>query len=205
VRIRALSNSHADFAFLPIFARAPARGATRLLKEGVGILAALFAAIAGWSDWRSRRIPNWLTVPGLLIGVAANTWLSGWHGFRLSLLGAGLGLLLLFPFVLVRSLGAGDWKFAGGLGAFLGPTPLLDVLVITIVIAGLMALGLILWKRRVRQTARNVWQILRAYLTLHLPGQEFSLENPESSKIPFGVAMALAAIFHTIRTRWGGF
>jgi prepilin peptidase CpaA len=134
-----------------------------------------------------------------------NTALTGWQGAKLSLLGAGLGLLLLFPFVLVRTLGAGDWKFAGALGAFLGPTPLLDVLVITIVIAGLMALGVIFWKRRVRQTARNIWHILQAYLTLHLPGQEFSLENPESSKIPFGVAMALAAIFYTVRTRWGGF
>jgi prepilin peptidase CpaA len=176
-----------------------------LLKEGLWIVAALFAAIAGFSDWRSRRIPNWLTVPGLAIGLAANTWLGGWQGLRFSLLGAGLGLLLLLPFVLVRSLGAGDWKFAGALGSFLGPTPLLDVLVITIVIAGLMALGVILWKHRVRQTARNIGKILRAYLSLHLPGQEFSLENPESSKIPFGVAMSLAAIFYTVRIGWGGF
>jgi len=175
-----------------------------LLKEGVWILAALFAAIAGWSDWRSRRIPNWLTVPALAVGIAINSWLAGWQGARLSLLGAGLGLLLLFPFVLVRSLGAGDWKFAGALGAFLGPTPLLNVLVITIVIAGLMALGLIIWKKRIRQTAHNIWQILKAYLTLHLPGREFSLENPDSAKVPFGVAMALAVIFYTASVRWGG-
>jgi len=167
-------------------------------------LAALFAAIAGWSDWRSRRIPNWLTVPALVVGIAINSWLAGWQGARLSLLGAGLGLLLLFPFVLVRSLGAGDWKFAGALGAFLGPTPLLNVLVITIVIAGLMALGLIIWKKRIRQTARNIWQILKAYLALHLPGREFSLENPDSAKVPFGVAMALAVIFYTASVRWGG-
>lgn len=168
-------------------------------------MTALFAAIAGYSDWRTRRIPNWLTVSGLLLGLAVNTWLSGWHGLRFALLGAGLGLLLLFPFVLVRSLGAGDWKFAGALGAFLGPTPLLNVLVITIVVAGLMALGVIIWKGRVRQTARNIWHILGAYLSLHLPGREFSLENPESSKVPFGVAMALAVVFYTVRTRWGGF
>jgi len=167
-------------------------------------VAALFAAIAGWSDWRTRRIPNWLTVSGLLVGVAMNSWLAGWRGARVSLLGAGLGLVLLLPFVLARSLGAGDWKFAGALGAFLGPTPFLDVLVITIVFAGLMALGLIIWTKRVRQTARNVWQILKAYLTLHLPGREFSLDNPESSRVPFGVAMALADIFYTLRTRWGG-
>ena len=168
-------------------------------------MAALFAATAGISDWRTRRIPNWLTVPGFLLGLALNTWLAGWHGVRLSLLGAGLGLLLLFPFVLIRSLGAGDWKLAGAIGAFLGPSPLLTVLVITIVIAGVMALGLIVRKGQVRQTARNIWQILGAYLTLHLPSQEFSLDNPQSSKVPFGVAMAVAVVFYTASSALGGF
>lgn len=168
-------------------------------------MAALFAAIAGVSDWRTRRIPNWLTVSGFLLGLTVNTWLGRWPGLRLALLGTGLGLLLLFPFVLVRSLGAGDWKFAGAVGAFLGPSPLLDVLMITIVIAGIMALGLIIWKKRVRQTARNIWHILGSYLTLHLPGHEFSLDNPGSAKVPFGVAMALAVVLHSVRSALGGF
>ena len=126
-----------------------------------------------------------------------------WLGWRWLYL-IPLGLLLLFPFVLVRSLGAGDWKFAGALGAFLGPIRMLNVLVITIMIAGLMALGVIIWTKRIRQTAHNVWQILKAYLALQLPGQEFSLDNPEAAKVPFGVAMALAVIFYMAAVRWGG-
>ena len=92
------------------------------------MLPALFAAAAGWSDWRFRRIPNWLTVPGLLLGVAVNSLVWGWAGARSSLLGALLGLALLLPFVMVRSLGAGDWKLVGALGAFLGPQHLIAVL-----------------------------------------------------------------------------
>ena len=70
--------------------------------------AVLLAMAAGWTDLRSRRIPNWLTVPGLAIGIAVNTVLGGWSGLKASLLGAALGLGLLLPFVLLRALGAGD-------------------------------------------------------------------------------------------------
>ncbi|PYX70832.1 MAG: hypothetical protein DMG72_18120, partial [Acidobacteria bacterium] len=75
---------------------------------------------------------------------------SGWSGAKASLLGAGLGLALLLPFVLVRSLGAGDWKLVGALGAFLRPEPLITVLIGAILVAGIMAAGLIVYKRRVR-------------------------------------------------------
>src|SRR5881628_2559548 len=133
-----------------------------MLRQGVWILAALLAATAGWTDWRSRRIPNWLTMPGILIGIAANTAVYGWTGTKESLLGAGLGLLLLLPFVLIRSLGGGDWKLAGAIGAFLGPQALITVLAITILVAGLMAVILIVLKRRTRQTARNLGTMLGA-------------------------------------------
>jgi Flp pilus assembly protein protease CpaA len=100
------------------------------LKPTVLGLAVALALIAGWTDWRSRRIPNWLTVPGLLIGVSVNALIGGWAGLKTSLLGAGLGLLLLLlPFVFLRSLGAGDWKLAGALGAFVGWEVLVNLLI----------------------------------------------------------------------------
>src|SRR5438309_344049 len=102
-------------------------------------LAVLLAVWAGWLDWRSRRIPNWLTVPALLLGVALNTIVWRLPGTRAGLQGAGLALALLLPFVVLRGLGAGDWKLMGALGAFLGPHKLLVVLLGTILIAGLLA------------------------------------------------------------------
>jgi prepilin peptidase CpaA len=174
-----------------------------IVKHGVFLLAALFATIAGISDWRSRRIPNCLTVPGLFFGIAANSAVRGWPGAKESLLGAGLGLLLLLPFVLIRSLGAGDWKLVGALGSFLGPKHLIAVLFLSILIAGAMALILILWKGRVRQTLRNIARMLAALFSLHLPGPELSLENPDALKIPFGVAVAIAVIAYVAGQVWG--
>lgn len=175
-----------------------------MLKEGVWGLATVLAISAGWTDWRSRRIPNWLTVPGLLLGIAVNSLAWGWRGTKDSLLGAGLGLALLLPFVLIRSLGAGDWKLVGAMGAFVGPRPLILVLLVAVLIAGLMGVVLIIWKKRVGQTLRNLAHMVAAFLQLRLPGPELTLDNPAALKIPFGVAFALAAILYSAQQMWGG-
>jgi prepilin peptidase CpaA len=168
-----------------------------LPKQVVWLLPAVFAAIAGFTDWRSRRIPNWLTVSGMVLGILVCSLTRGWAGTKDSILGAGLGLLLLLPFVLMRSLGAGDWKLVGALGAFLGPSRLITVLFATVLVAGAMAVILVMWKRRLRQTLRNIGRMLAAVFTLHLPGPEVSLDNPDALKIPFGVAAAIAVVLHT--------
>jgi prepilin peptidase CpaA len=168
------------------------------MNDTLWLLTGIFAAIAGYTDWRWRRIPNWLTVPGLAVGLAGNAFIAGWPGAMGSLLGVALGLAVLLPLVLIRSLGAGDWKLTGALGAFLGPERLIAVLLGTILVAGLMAIVLIVIKKRVKQTALNIWRILASFIRFHMPGQEVSLDNPKSLKIPFGVAMAVTVIAATV-------
>jgi prepilin peptidase CpaA len=160
--------------------------------------AVLLAMAAGWTDLRSRRIPNWLTVPGLAIGIAVNTVLGGWSGLKASLLGAALGLGLLLPFVLLRALGAGDWKLAGALGSFTGPAMLLDLLLASVFVAGVMAVALVIYKGRVLQTLRNIGHILVSLVTFRLPGSRVSLDNPDSLKVPYGVALALTVMLYGI-------
>ena len=174
-----------------------------MVKEGIAALTVVLAAAAGWLDWRYRRIPNWLTVPGLLVGIAMNSLATGWSGAKASLLGALLGLGLLLPFVLLRSLGAGDWKLVGALGAFLGPGPLTTVLLGAVFVAGVMAIGLIIYKGRVHQALRNIGAMIAALFSFHLPPHQVSLDNPEALKVPFGVAIALTAILYETAHVWG--
>jgi prepilin peptidase CpaA len=182
--------------------RLPARPEAHL-KPVVLAGAVLLAGVAGWTDLRWRRIPNWVTVPGLLIGVAVNTALSGWTGLKASLLGAAIGLALLIPFVLLRSLGAGDWKLAGALGAFTGPGLLVDLLLASIFVAGVMAVALVIYKRRTLQTIRNIGHILISLLTFRLPGTQVSLDNPDSLKVPYGVALAFTVVLYGILWKLG--
>jgi prepilin peptidase CpaA len=172
------------------------------LKPAILAGAMLLAVIAGWTDLRARRIPNWLTVPALLTGLVVNSALSGWSGMKTSLLGAGLGLVLLLPFVLLRSLGAGDWKFAGALGAFTGPGLLVDLLLSSVFVAGVMALALVIYKGRVLQTVRNIGHILISLVTFRLPGSRVSLDNPDSLKVPYGVALALTVLLYGAAHVW---
>src|SRR5436305_13499126 len=158
--------------------------------------ALLLAFIAGLTDFRSRRIPNWLTVSAFALGVAAHSFYGGWSGLKTSLLGTVVGLGLLLPFVLLRSLGAGDWKLAGALGAFTGPALLMDLLLLSVFVAGMMAMMLIVYMVRVRETVRNIGHILVSLVTFQLPGHRVSLENPDSLKVPYGVALAFSVLLY---------
>jgi prepilin peptidase CpaA len=172
------------------------------LKSAVLVGAVALALIVGWTDLRSRRIPNWLTVPALVIGLVLNTVVSGWSGLKSALIGAVLGLVLLLPFVLLRSLGAGDWKLAGALGAFVGRELIIDLLLGSVFVAGVMALVLVIYRGRVRQTAKNIGHILVSLVTFRLPGHAVSLDNPDALKVPYGVALAATVVLYAAVRMW---
>ncbi len=156
----------------------------------------LLAMLAGWLDWRSRRIPNWLTVPALGGGLVANTVAWGWLGTKAALEGAGLGLALLLPFVLLRGLGAGDWKLMGALGAWFGPSRLVVVLLGTVFIAGAMAIFQMVRYGRVTETLKHVVVLFGILVTFGVWGQRhnLTLDNPALMKLPFGAAAAASTV-----------
>ena len=165
------------------------------MQDAIWMLALVLAGWAGWLDWRSRRIPNWLTVSALLVGLTANTVAGGWDGTKVALGGAGLALGLLFPFVLLRGIGAGDWKLMGALGAFLGPREILLILLVSILIAGIMAVLQTVRAKRLGTTLGNAWELIRGSAIFGLrPHPVITLDNPGLLSLPFGVAVALATM-----------
>lgn len=160
--------------------------------------AILLSLIAGYTDLRSRRIPNWLTAPGFLVGVTASTILGGWSGLKDSLLGTGLAFALLLPFWLLRSLGAGDLKYAVALGAYTGPGRLVDILIGSVFVAGVMALALVIYKGRLLETMKNIGHILISLVTFRLPGSHVTIDNPNALTIPKGVALALTVVLYGV-------
>lgn len=175
------------------------------LAKALWILAALFALTAGITDLRWRKIPNWLTYPAIPCAILLHWMVAGGHAALRSLGGAALGLGLLLPLVLIRSLGGGDWKLIGGLGAFFGASRLVPILLLTLMTNGLMAICLIIWKRRLGQTARNLGYILTSVATLRLPSRDLTIDNPEAAKVPFGIAAAIAVLLYTASQPWVAF
>jgi prepilin peptidase CpaA len=146
-------------------------------------------------DWRSRRIPNWLTVPGFFSGVTLHVVLSGWHGLRFALLGGAVALIFLLPLVLLRALGAGDWKLMGAVGAFLGWQLFLFVMFGSILASGIMAIVQMYRTGRVIETFRNMITLVKGFFAFGLKkNPQINLDNPRLLKLPFGVAVAAATI-----------
>jgi leader peptidase (prepilin peptidase)/N-methyltransferase len=112
------------------------------------VLTALLIALF-WTDWETERLPNALTIPGIVIGILLN--LVAPPGVRDSLAGAALGAGVLW---LVRSgwrlatgvegMGLGDVKMLALVGAFLGWSQVLVVLFLASVMGALVGVALIL-------------------------------------------------------------
>lgn len=82
-------------------------------------------------DWGYFKIPNWLTVPGMLIGLIMQG-VFGLEGFLLALFLAGsLTLLGLW--------GGGDAKLLIVVGSFLGPWTFYTVFVAVLLLAALVS------------------------------------------------------------------
>lgn len=79
-----------------------------------------FSLMAIIFDLRWRRIPNWLTVPALLLGLLFHGITAGGAGLVASLAGFATGFGLLFLMWLTGSGAGGDVKLMGALGAWMG-------------------------------------------------------------------------------------
>ena len=159
--------------------------------------------VAAIVDFRTHRIPNWLTVPAFFLGLGLRTAISGWDGAKASLEGTGLALALLLPLVLMRALGAGDWKLMGAVGAFLGPVLFLFVLLGSVLVSGLMAMVEMMRTRRVKETFGNLVVLVQGFFSFGLRANpEISLDNPALLKLPFGVAVAISTLACFCAARW---
>jgi hypothetical protein len=52
---------------------------------------------------------------------------------------------------------------------------------------------------------RNLGRLTAAFFSLHLPGTDLTIDNPEAIKVPFGVAAAIAVLLYTASQQWGAF
>ena len=152
-------------------------------------------AIATFTDLRSRRIPNWLVLPFLLVGIIVSTGIHGWTGLAQSLEGIGLGGLLFGILYWMGGMGMGDVKLVAAIGAWIGPSQLGFALVITGIAGGIMAL---------------CWAVAGGFLGELFSGTgelifgmkergmrtppELVLSNPATRKLPYAPAIAIGTL-----------
>lgn len=89
----------------------------------------VFVAIAIYTDLKSRRIPNEITVTSLVIALIVQTVIGGTAGLLTALGGFGVGFGILFLLWLTGGGGGGDVKLMGAAGAWVGPLPILMIFI----------------------------------------------------------------------------
>ena len=160
------------------------------------IVLALLVGVAAVYDARFRRIPNWLVLAGLILGLGLNTFLFEWGGLRSSLLGLGLALLVYFPLYLLRGMGAGDVKLMAAIGSLVGAANWFGIFILTAVLGGLVAVILLLTRGRLRHSLWNVAFLLQRLGSLKAPyaREELDISSPKSLKLPHGVVIAFGTL-----------
>lgn len=152
-----------------------------------------FAAI--W-DLKTRKIPNWLTFPAMLLGIMAMTWQAGLPGLMNSIGGLLLGVALLFLFFLVGGMGAGDVKLLGAIGALQGPHFVLFTFLYGAIAGGVMALIIVAFHGQLYNVVLNVYLSLKNFLGIVVRSRGKHPLMPVSSGIrfPYGIAILAGTV-----------
>jgi prepilin peptidase CpaA len=149
------------------------------------------ALVGSVFDVKSRRIPNFITFPSILLGLAMHLALGGWRQLLTSL-AAGLicGAVFLI-FYIAGGMGAGDVKLIAAVGCIAGLPHVAYILVLTALSGGAMALVLALSRGRLQQTIVNVGAIASHHSQEGLqPHPDLNLSNLNTLRLPYALAIA---------------
>ena len=149
-----------------------------------------FVCIAAWSDVRTRRIPNSITVTGAAVGLMLHVLYAGAQGAIQSVAGAALGLAIFIGLYAAGGMGAGDVKLFGAVGAFAGPQALIAVFVFTGLLGGAAGVLLALWRGRLRQTLSRTGELLAGAGRLRWRQVRAASTAPGSLRLPYGAVIA---------------
>jgi len=177
-----------------------------LPPPAIRIFLELLVIVAAVWDVRTRRIPNWLTLPGVVLGVALNTFLFEINGLWFSLKGLGLAFCVYFVLYLLRAMGAGDVKLMAAVGAAAGWQNWLGILVLTSVAGAVAGLLLVAFKGRLRKTVGNLGIILSSLGRGRAPYKEtpeLDVSSDKALRLPHGALIALGTLgFLASALRW---
>lgn len=159
--------------------------------EYVGVFILLGAAFL--TDLKSMKIPNVLTISGVVAGLLWHFLDEGWAGALFALRGAAIGFVLMLVLYWFRAIGGGDVKLFAGIGAWTGAQMTLHIIVYSILCAGLIGVIILILRReafaRIRGILRN---FLGAIMLKSWTPVRSGLKN--QLQFPFMLAVLPAAI-----------
>jgi len=139
--------------------------------------------------------------PAALIGLGFNA-ARGWNGLWFGSKGLLIGFALLWIPYLLGKMGAGDVKFLAAIGAFVGGTGVIRVLLLALLVYPLLALFFLIHQKKVLLTLKRFAKLFCKLLGGLIPplqlyaAQLEASDNPEipSATSPFGFAVSTGTL-----------
>jgi prepilin peptidase CpaA len=164
--------------------------------SGVLVVAAV---IDGWK----LKVPNWLTFPFVVAGWVYSTAAFGWEGLGWSMVGTLVGLALLLPAYAIGGMGAGDVKLLAGVGAWIWGTDTFYSFCVSAVVGGVIAVIMVLGRRRVEHHLAQFRAILNEILVIRDPNALSAIAADRKQTmllLPYGIPIAIGTIAYFIWT-----
>ena len=154
---------------------------------------------ASVSDYRSYRIPNWLTFGGAVFALVYKTVIavSPASALLASLGGLLLGFFIMLPLYLFGVMGAGDVKLMAMVGAFLGVHETFQAVLFAFVVGGVAAIGFALFKGKLGRLLRNARNAMYGILAMSMAGArpDARIDASQSiGKLPYGICISVGTI-----------
>jgi prepilin peptidase CpaA len=163
------------------------------------LLLLLLLALAMFVDTRQHRIPNAISLGGIVLGIGMQTGYFGWPGLLDGLAGMSIGLFLFLPFHLGGGMGAGDVKLMAAIGTFLGPFDIIVAALLSLLTGAIIAVSVLVLRGGIRDMVRRFWHSLLCLLTtgkwVYIPPEN---NETAASRFPYAVAIAIG----TVGTLW---
>jgi prepilin peptidase CpaA len=159
----------------------------------MAVLVALFTALAAAIDFRSQKIPNWLTVSSAALGLAYHSLSPDGIGPLWALAGFAVGFSLLFVPWLLGGGGMGDVKMLAALGVWLGPLWILAAFGCGAILAAMGAM-LVLTSNTVHEGVSSTKNRYLSTGNLNFGSAVTAASRQRKTRrvLPFAVPMALA-------------
>lgn len=148
------------------------------------------------TDVIRHKIPNAISLGGIVVGLLCQGWFGGIAGVQEGLLGMTVGLLLFLPFYALGATAAGDVKLMAMVGTFVGPKVVIACIAATLISGSLLALFYIFIRRSnlknyLSRYALMLKSLLSTFSWTYIPP---SGEDAGSMRFPYALAINVGAI-----------
>ena len=180
-----------------------------LIKEPRTAVLLILLVMASISDYRTFKIPNWLTVGGIVFALGYNTiapFSRQESGLLWALGGITIGFLSMLPAYVLRIMGAGDVKLMAMVGAFLGVTDAWHAVIFSFIAGGVGAVMFAVSNKGFTRMLGNVKNMTQMMVYSAIGGfkPDVQIESSQSvGKLPYGICISIGTITYIVSKQLG--